>query len=123
MLFLTPDKSLERKMKEAVLALELERRYSKDRILEMYLNQVYFGHGAYGVEAAARTYFGKSVSELNVREAALIAGLPRAPDYRTRRSSTVRRPSGGARSCCAGWSTTARSRTTTPSGWRAPISA
>src|ERR687897_270998 len=78
-LFLTPDKSLERKLKEAVLALELERRYTKDRILEMYLNQVYFGHGAYGVEAAARTYFGKSVSELNVREAALIAGLQRAP--------------------------------------------
>src|SRR5512132_3947220 len=78
-LFLTPDKSLDRKMKEAILALELERRYSKDRILEMYLNQIYFGHGAYGVEAAARTYFGKSVSELNVREAALIAGLPRAP--------------------------------------------
>src|SRR5437899_2265702 len=78
-LFLTPDKSLERKMKEVVLALELERRYSKDRILEMYLNQVYFGHGAYGVEAAARTYFGKSVSELNVRESALIGGLPRAP--------------------------------------------
>jgi len=78
-LFLTPDKSLERKFKEAVLALELERRYSKDRILEMYLNQIYFGHGAYGVEAAARTYFGKSVSELTVREAALIAGLPRAP--------------------------------------------
>jgi penicillin-binding protein 1A len=78
-LFLTPDKSLERKLKEAVLALELERRYSKDRILEMYLNQVYFGHGAFGVEAAARTYFGKSVSELDVREAALLGGLPRAP--------------------------------------------
>jgi penicillin-binding protein 1A len=79
LLFLTPDKSLDRKMKEAVLALELERRYSKDRILEMYLNQIYFGHGAYGVEAAARTYFGKSVAELNVRESALLAGLPRAP--------------------------------------------
>src|SRR5688572_21027683 len=78
-LFLTPDKSLERKIKEAVLALELERRYSKDRILEMYLNQVYFGNGAYGVEAASRTYFGKSVGELAVREAALLAGLPRAP--------------------------------------------
>src|SRR3989454_2818957 len=78
-LFLTPDKSLERKLKEAVLALELERRYSKDRILEMYLNQVYFGHGSVSVGAAARTYFGKSVSELNVREAALLAGLPRAP--------------------------------------------
>src|SRR5947208_11108533 len=78
-LFLTPDKSLERKMKEAALALELERRYPKDRILEMYLNQVYFGNGAYGVEAASRTYFGKSVTELNVKEAALVAGLPRAP--------------------------------------------
>jgi penicillin-binding protein 1A len=78
-LFLTPDKSLDRKMKEAVLAIELERRYSKDRILEMYLNQVYFGNGAYGVEAASRTYFGKSVAELGVREAALLAGLPRAP--------------------------------------------
>jgi penicillin-binding protein 1A len=78
-LFLTPDRSLERKLKEAVLALELERRYSKNRILEMYLNHVYFGQGAYGVEAAARTYFGKSASELTVREAALLAGLPRAP--------------------------------------------
>ncbi|HMH52015.1 MAG TPA: penicillin-binding protein 1A [Candidatus Acidoferrum sp.] len=78
-LFLTPDKSLERKLKEAILALELERRYSKTRILEMYLNQVYFGHGAYGVEAAARTYFGKSVSELTLQESALLAGLPRAP--------------------------------------------
>src|SRR5215831_16872712 len=78
-LFLTPDKSLERKLKEAVLAVLLERRYSKDRILELYLNQIYFGHGAYGVEAAARTFFGKPVSELTVRESALIAGLPRAP--------------------------------------------
>src|SRR5438045_2000330 len=77
LLFLTPDKSLERKMKEAALALELERRYSKDRILEMYLNQVYFGNGAYGVEAASRTYFGKSVTEINVKEDALVAGMPR----------------------------------------------
>src|SRR6267143_5233291 len=78
-LFLTPDKSLERKMKEAALALELERRYSKDRILEMYMNQIYFGNGAYGVEAAARTYFGKSVTEISLKDAALLAGLPRAP--------------------------------------------
>ena len=78
-LFLTPDKSLERKLKEAVLALELERRYSKDRILEMYLNQIYFGHGAFGVEAAARTFFGKSVGELNLSECTLLAGLPKAP--------------------------------------------
>ena len=78
-LFLTPDKSLERKLKEAVLALELERRYSKDRIIEMYLNQIYFGHGAFGVEAAARTFFGKSVTELNLSESTLLAGLPKAP--------------------------------------------
>ncbi|HZP36603.1 MAG TPA: PBP1A family penicillin-binding protein [Methylomirabilota bacterium] len=78
-LFLTPDKSLERKLKEAVLALELERRYSKDRILEMYLNQIYFGHGAFGVEAAARTFFGKGVSELSLAECTLLAGLPKAP--------------------------------------------
>ena len=79
-LFLTPDKSLERKLKEAVLAVELERRYSKDRILEMYLNQIYFGHGAFGVEAAARTFFGKSVSELDaVGVARCWPGLPKAP--------------------------------------------
>src|SRR6266508_5004280 len=78
-LFLTPDKSLERKLKEAVLALELEHRYTKDRILEIYLNQIYFGHGAFGVEAAARTYFGKSVHELSPVECALLAGLPKAP--------------------------------------------
>ena len=78
-LFLTPDKSLERKLKEAVLALELERRYSKDRILEMYLTQIYFGHGAFGVEAAARTFYGKGVSELSLPECTLLAGLPKAP--------------------------------------------
>jgi penicillin-binding protein 1A len=78
-LFLTPDKSLERKLKEAVLALELERRYSKDRILELYLNQIYFGHGAFGVEAAARVFFGKGVGELTLSESALLAGLPKAP--------------------------------------------
>src|SRR6202171_6184851 len=78
-LFLTPDKSLERKLKEAVLAVELERRYSKDRILEMYLNQIYFGHGAFGVEAASRTFFGKGVSELAPADCALLAGLPTAP--------------------------------------------
>jgi penicillin-binding protein 1A len=78
-LFLTPDKSLERKLKVAVLALELERRYSTDRILEMYLNQIYFGHGAFGVEAAARTFYGKGVSELSLPECTLLAGLPKAP--------------------------------------------
>jgi penicillin-binding protein 1A len=78
-LFLTPDRSFSRKVKEALLALELEKRYSKDRLLELYLNQIYMGHGAYGVEAAARTYFGKSVQDLTLSEAALLAALPRSP--------------------------------------------
>ena len=78
-LFLTPDRSFSRKVKEALLALELEKRYSKDRLLELYLNQVYMGHGAYGVEAAARMYFGKSVQDLTLPEAAMLAALPRSP--------------------------------------------
>ncbi|HSF03978.1 MAG TPA: transglycosylase domain-containing protein, partial [Solirubrobacterales bacterium] len=78
-LFLTPDRRFSRKVKEALLALELESRYSKDRLLELYLNQIYLGHGAYGVEAAARTFFGKSVTDLTLSEAALLAALPRAP--------------------------------------------
>jgi penicillin-binding protein 1A len=78
-LFLTPDRRFSRKVKEALLALELEKRYSKDRLLELYLNQVYMGHGAYGVEAAARMYFGKSVQDLTLPEAALLAALPRSP--------------------------------------------
>jgi penicillin-binding protein 1A len=78
-LFLTPDRSFARKVKEALLALELEKRYSKDRLLELYLNQIYLGHGAYGVEAASRTLFGKSVQALTLPDAALLAGLARAP--------------------------------------------
>ena len=78
-LFLTPDRSFSRKVKEALLALELEKRYSKDRLLELYLNQVYMGHGAFGVEAAARLYFGKSVQDLTLPEVAMLAALPRSP--------------------------------------------
>jgi penicillin-binding protein 1A len=79
-LFLTPEKSLVRKIKEMLLALEIERRYTKAKILELYLNLVYFGHGAYGVEAAAQTYFQKSVGDLSLPEAAMLAGLPSAPN-------------------------------------------
>jgi penicillin-binding protein 1A len=78
-LFLSHARTIERKMRELELAWEIEQRYTKDQILEMYLNSIYFGHGAYGVEAAARTYFGKGVAELSLPEAALLAGLPRAP--------------------------------------------
>jgi penicillin-binding protein 1A len=78
-LFLSPDKTLRRKLKEALLALKIERYYTKDEILERYLNQIYLGSGAYGVEAASQTYFGKNVGELTLGEAALIAGLPQYP--------------------------------------------
>ncbi|MBZ0167890.1 MAG: penicillin-binding protein 1A [Kofleriaceae bacterium] len=78
-LFLSHERTIGRKVKELQLASELEQRYSKDQILEMYLNAIYFGHGAYGVEAAARIYFSKSVTGLTLPEAALLAGLPRAP--------------------------------------------
>lgn len=77
--FLTLDKKIRRKLKEAYLAIRIERMYSKDEILEMYLNKVYFGSGLYGVEAASRGYFGKSASDLSIDEAALIAGLIQAP--------------------------------------------
>lgn len=80
-LFLTAERTFSRKVKEIQLAQEIERRYSKDQILEMYLNTIYFGSGAYGVEAAARTYFSKSVGQLTVAEAALLAGLPKAPSH------------------------------------------
>lgn len=78
-LFLTPHKSLIRKLREAILAIQLERRYTKNEILGMYLNQVYFGSGAYGIESAAGLYFGKSVKDLCLSECALLAGLPKAP--------------------------------------------
>ena len=78
-LFLTPRKTLLRKLREAVLALQLERRYTKNELLELYLNQIYLGSGTYGVASAAQVYFGKPLSELSLSECALIAGLPKAP--------------------------------------------
>ena len=76
---LTPERSYTRKIKEAILAYRITKTFSKDEILFLYLNQIYLGHGAYGVESAAETYFGKSVSQLNIAECALLAGLPQAP--------------------------------------------
>ncbi len=78
-LFLTQERTLSRKIQEAILALWLERKYSKDQILELYLNRVYFGSGAYGVEAAARKYFGKSAKLVTLSEAAVLAGLMKSP--------------------------------------------
>ena len=79
--FLSQDQTLKRKIQEAILALELERKYSKKEILEMYMNQIYFGHGAYGIQTAAHTYFGKDVGDLTLAECAMIAGLPKSPNY------------------------------------------
>ena len=85
-LFLTHERSFTRKLKEVALAIELERSYSKDQILEMYFNQIYFGEGAYGVEAAAKTFFAKPLGELNLEECALLAGIPANPSaYSPRR--------------------------------------
>src|SRR5205085_10617026 len=78
-LFLTQERTISRKFQEAILALWLERKYSKDQILELYLNRVYFGSGAYGVEAAARKYYGKSARNVSLSEAAVLAGLVQAP--------------------------------------------
>jgi penicillin-binding protein 1A len=78
-LFLTPERTLTRKIKEALLAIKIEREFSKDKILELYLNYIYLGQGAYGVEAASRIYFGKSVKDLTVDESAVLASLPKAP--------------------------------------------
>jgi 1A family penicillin-binding protein len=78
---LGPEQTAERKIKEAFLAMELTRRYSKDQILEMYMNEIPYGNRAYGVEAAAETYFGKPAKDLSLPEASLLAGLPQAPSY------------------------------------------
>lgn len=80
-IILSPERTLARKIKEAILAVELERQYSKEEILELYLNQVPYGSNAYGIEAAARTFFGKTTRELTLAETALLAALPQAPSY------------------------------------------
>jgi penicillin-binding protein 1A len=80
MLFLTRSQTLERKIKEAMTAVKLERAYSKEEILEMYLNQHYFSRGAYGVAAAARLFFDKTVSELNINDCAILIGLLKGPN-------------------------------------------
>jgi 1A family penicillin-binding protein len=79
-LYLTREKTFGRKFTEAWLAIQLERRYTKREILEMYLNQIYFGRGAYGIETAAQIYFNKSASRLDLAESAMLAGLPKAPN-------------------------------------------
>ncbi len=87
-LLLNPERSYERKLREVLLAMKLEHELSKERILELYLNQIYFGAGNYGIQAATRSYFNKEVEGLTTAEAALLAGLPQAPS----RYSPMRHP-------------------------------
>ncbi|MCL6477757.1 MAG: penicillin-binding protein 1A [Peptococcaceae bacterium] len=79
--FLTPEKTFKRKIQEVILAIQVEHYYSKDEILEMYLNKIYFGEGAYGIQSAAQTYFKKDAKDLTLAEAAMLAGIPKAPNY------------------------------------------
>lgn len=92
---LTPERTIERKAKEIILALWTERIYNKDKILEMYLNQVPYGGSSYGIQEAAKTYFGKDAKDLNLAEAAMLAGLPQAPSiyspYSNPKGATSRR--------------------------------
>ncbi|PIZ63129.1 penicillin-binding protein [Candidatus Roizmanbacteria bacterium CG_4_10_14_0_2_um_filter_39_13] len=80
---LTPEKSYKRKLQEVLLAFEIERKYSKNQILEMYLNSIYYGSGAYGIQEASQTYFGKDPSQISIEEAAILAALPQAPSAMT----------------------------------------
>lgn len=93
--FLSPEKTWKRKIQEAILAIKLERQFTKDQIFEMYLNRIYFGEGAYGIQSAAKVYFGKDTGELNLEEAALLAALPKGPNiydpYKNMEAATKRR--------------------------------
>lgn len=80
-LYLTHERTWQRKVKEAMYTVQLEMSYSKDEILGMYLNQIYYGHGSYGIEAAAMMYFNKHASELTLSESAMLAGIPKGPKY------------------------------------------
>jgi len=79
LLFLTPEKTYSRKLQEIILAFQIEKNFTKEEIFALYCNQIYFGHGSYGVEAASRLFFGKPIGELDLAEAALLAGLPQSP--------------------------------------------
>jgi len=80
-LYLSHEKTIERKFKEAMYTAQLEMKYSKDEILEMYLNQIYYGHGAYGIEAASQLYFNKDASKLTLAESTMLVGIPKGPKY------------------------------------------
>ena len=109
-LLLDPERTYRRKIREAILARRLEQELSKDEILELYLNHIYFGHGRYGIEEASRDYFGKSAKDVTIAEAALLAGCRRAPSS-TRRATISRSRPRDARSCSSRCTTRASSTT------------
>jgi len=80
-IFLTPERTISRKIKELLLTVQLEKDYSKDEIMQFYINQIYFGSSAYGAQSAARVYFGKDVQDLNLAECAMLAAIPKSPNY------------------------------------------
>src|SRR6185295_16086123 len=89
-LLLDPERSFRRKMREVILARQLEQKISKDEILELYLNHIYFGHGRFGIEEAARYYFGKPAREVTLAEGAMLAGLPAGPELYSPRHDLAR---------------------------------
>ena len=95
---LTPEVSVERKIQEIILAYRVNQQYTKDQILEWYLNEIYYGNMAYGIEAAAESYFGKNAKDLDLAESAMLAGIPQAPAWWTRRP-----PSAGSVWCWRPW--------------------
>ncbi len=127
-LFLTPEKTVTRKLRETLLALEIERRYTKEEILAFYLNQIYLGNGAYGVSAAAEVYFGKPLADLTLGEAALLAALPKAPStydpFRHPKRARERRDLVLGRLTALGWADRAAAEAATaepvPGGDRPP---
>ena len=92
-LFLTPDRTFHRKIQEVLLAIQIERRFTKPQIFTLYANQIFLGHGVYGFEAASRYYFSKPAKQLTLEEACLLAGLPKAPGY----YSPINHPDRGVR--------------------------
>ena len=119
-LFLTQERTMSRKIQEAILALWLERKYSKDQILELYLNRVYFGSGAYGVEAAAQKYFGKSAKFVTLSEAALLAGLMKSPTQARAQPQSRRAPTSAPPRSSPPWPSRATSPRRWPR-WRSPV--
>ena len=105
-LLLSPERTFKRKIQEIILARRMEAKLSKDEILTLYLNHIYFGHGRYGVQEAARFYFGKDIDQLNIGQIALLAGLPQSPERLTpRRAATASERVRAANTCLSRWPT------------------